>query len=219
MGYATIESLIEPLSEPTALVLVDMQKGYLLKETPLSSGAIGLDFTAARATTERVYSFAPLARNRGIPVIWTRFKEAIGYTPRNLELKLQADIPDITNPTTEWYDYLREPPEGDPQFVRNVPSVFGGPELEAYLQSQGVKTLIFIGSFTQVALSAAEAVTRGFHSIIPQNLVITLPQFEDERPGFFKTLGRVECHLPYLGDYITSVWDRASKSRAVAESE
>lgn len=146
-----------------AVLLVDPALAYTYRESPLY-------LKSGEAAASAMSVVAGAARERGIPVVWTRVRyadescpEAPLFAAKVPSLKVFAD----GNPLGGFAPPL-SPAAGELVVVKHYASAFAGTSLAAWLTSHGIDTLVIGGFSTSgcVRASALDALQHGFRPIV-----------------------------------------------------
>jgi maleamate amidohydrolase len=150
-----------------ALLSIDFVKAYTTEGAPLFAQGV---VEAVAASTD-LYA---AARTAGVPIIYTK----VLYRPDGLDggtfVKKVPTLRSMTedNPLTEIVPSLT-PEDGDIVIVKQYPSAFFGTTLAATLSFLRIDTLILTGCSTSgcIRATAVDAVSSGFHVIVPRECV------------------------------------------------
>jgi biuret amidohydrolase len=138
----------------TALIIIDMQNGFVLKGEPYTAYPMSLRIIPK---IEKILSFA---RKYSMPVFWTLCDH--GYPGGGLLLR---KFPAIAKEKVFWLNTNSfklhrglSPPQADErQIIKHKYNAFFGTDLEITLRDLGIKTLIITGISTDVC---CESTTR-----------------------------------------------------------
>lgn len=157
----------------TALVVVDMQNGFLAPNG--SCTRAGLDCAPLREAVAGCRSLIAAAREHAVPVIHTRYVYRPDYADGGLVVKhffptfeslaaLRADTDDV-----EVFEALAPLP-GEPVVDKNRPSAFYGTPLESYLRGFDADSLIVCGVTANVCVESTvrDAMHRDFKVWVPR---------------------------------------------------
>lgn len=150
-----------------ALLVVDFINAYITPGSPLFAPDV---VTAVQETAVLL----PLARQKGVPVIYTRviysasgldgglFVQKVPVLRRMVEGEPLADIVSELSPVV-----------GDVVINKQYASAFFGTSLAATLTSQGIDTLLLTGCSTSgcVRATAVDGLQHGFRVIVPRECV------------------------------------------------
>ena len=150
-----------------ALLSIDFVNAYTTEGAPLFAQGV------VDAVAESIELYAT-ARESGIPVIYTK----VIYRPDGLDggtfVKKVPVLLSMTedNPLTDIVPSLTLEPD-DIVIVKKYPSAFFGTTLASTLGFLGIDTLILTGCSTSgcVRATAVDAVSSGFHVIVPSECV------------------------------------------------
>lgn len=142
-------------TERTALLVIDMQNGFLDAEG--SMARIGMPHEALVPAVAGCERLVQSARAAGVPVIYTRYVYQPGYADGGLlpnELVPQmVDVQSLINGTwdAEIVSALT-PAEGEVVIDKSRPSSFYGTQLEPVLTSQDIRSLVLCGVTTNICV-------------------------------------------------------------------
>ena len=153
--------------ERLAIVNVDVQRAY----TDLD--AFATSYETDPRQIEYINTISQLARERGMPVIWTRvaYKDDAGdagvwgtrtNTPDSLQnIKYDSE--------RHAYDPRVAIGADDLQYTKRMPSAFFETPLASYLTWHKVDTVVITGGSTSgcVRATAVDALSRGYRAIVP----------------------------------------------------
>jgi ureidoacrylate peracid hydrolase len=144
--------LIFDPSNPTALVVIDMQNGFCDQKGSVAQ--IGLDISMCEDAIPNCERLVKAAHKAGVQVIFTRFVYRSDYTDGGVVV---ADI--IPSLTPEPQDIIID---------KNRYSAFYGTRLETYLTSMGIHQLVLCGVTTNMCVetTARDASARDYHTFI-----------------------------------------------------
>jgi ureidoacrylate peracid hydrolase len=141
--------------ERTALVVIDMQNGFL--DPQGSMARIGMPHDALVPAIAGCERLVQSARAAGVPVIYTRYVYQPGYVDGGLlpnELVPQmVEAESLINGTwdAEIVPSLT-PAEGEVVIDKSRPSSFYGTQLEPVLTSQDIRSLVLCGVTTNICV-------------------------------------------------------------------
>ncbi len=204
-----------------ALVVIDAQKSYTDPNEVLAKEVVHSTTTALDQMATRLPDFIATARKAGIPVIWTRMTEDPKYMSKNYKTKMQIDgTPPISTPDTRGFEYIGEglpendpkskikPAEGDKEIIKRTYNAFTGTELDEYLQSKGITTLVVVGAYTSKCVQSTVTLAAdhfGYNVFVPQDLVGELDENGFEQDPALNSMGTILGYVPY-SKQITEVW-------------
>ena len=135
---------IEP--ESTAVIAIDMQNAFVAE-----SGAY--ETPPARDMLDRFESIIGFARENELPVIWTQSDHSAPHSGLILQ-KFPTIREDRVlwkdEPSFELYPDMTQPIEGEHRVVKHKYDAFFETDLDAILRNLGVKTVVVIGTATNV---------------------------------------------------------------------
>jgi maleamate amidohydrolase len=147
--------------ESPVLVLIDVCRAYVQKDSPLYAGV--------EDSVEVMKRIAASAREHGVPVIWTKVEYEPGGANGGYFYKKVPALKafDRGNPLGDWIEGF-EPAEGEQVVVKQYPSAFVGTGLADQLHADGVDTVILCGWSTSGCIRATgiDTVSYGFIPII-----------------------------------------------------
>ena len=162
---------MELLREGTALLVVDMQNGFLRDDGSIPR--IGLDITMCKQAVAPCATLIASARRAGVPVIYTRYVYRADYAdggilarhllPQMMEVgALKAGTWDV-----EVVEELA-PAEGEVVIDKNRPSAFYGTPLESILNGFDVERLVVCGVTTNccVETTVRDASQRDYQTFV-----------------------------------------------------
>jgi ureidoacrylate peracid hydrolase len=155
--YRQSEILMASLiAENSALIVIDMQKGFLRDESGM--GRIGFDLTAFREVIQPCVKLVETARKAGIPIIYTRYVFSPDYSDGGIMVELLPALK--TEKALQAGDWEVEltpellPGPGEYVIDKNKPSAFWGTNLDDMLQKWGVTRLIVCGITTNCCVES-----------------------------------------------------------------
>jgi nicotinamidase-related amidase len=172
----------------TALVVIDLQKGIVARDTKPH---------ASKDIVARAAKLADTFRGRKLPVVLVH----VAFAPdRSDALKQTVDSP---NPPAQlppdWSDFVGElgPRDGDILITKRQWGAFYGTDLDLQLRRRGVKTIVLCGIATNfgVESTARDAWERNYEIIFAED---AMGSFDEESHSFairkiFPRLGRVRA--------------------------
>jgi ureidoacrylate peracid hydrolase len=159
----------------TALLVIDMQNDFCAAGGYIDR-VIKRDLSACQKVAGPIAELADAARRAGVPVIWLRANYARELIPEPMRAKLERQgIADVCCASGSWGAdwYGVRPSDGEPVIEKHCYSGFMGTDLQARLQKQNVRTLIFAGVQTQVCVESTlrDAHSLGYYCVVPQDCV------------------------------------------------
>ena len=158
----------------TALIVVDVQKGYCSDEGSFKS--YGFDIAPMQEMVPKLKEFIDDYKQRGGLVIYTQEIEGED-SPKNMkELYKRGPLTPMCLPgTLDTEFYKVAPQEDDVVIEKHTWSAFSNPKLEEVLKEKGIENLILTGVCTDVCVDATltGGFERGYNIIVPKDLVAT----------------------------------------------
>ncbi|HSN70764.1 MAG TPA: isochorismatase family cysteine hydrolase [Steroidobacteraceae bacterium] len=197
-----------PGKERAALVVVDMQNGFLREGG--SCDRIGLPVTRLAAAIEPCVKLVAAARSAGVPVIFTRYVYRADF--RDGGLLVEEIMPALRecnalvagSDDAELVDELR-PREGEYVLDKNRPSSFYATPLETWLNGLGVEELVVCGVTTNccVETTVRDASQRDYRTFVVEDAVA---EFDEERHAVaLRSMGMLFAH-PVRVDQVIAAW-------------
>jgi len=151
-----------------AIVNVDFQNAY----TRIDSYKTAYETDPRQI--EHVNTISRLAREKGMPVIWTH----VGYMDNAADAGVwgtRTDTPDslqnikVPSPRHDFDERCRIDASVDAIYVKRMPSAFFETPLNSYLRWHKVDTVVVTGGSTSgcVRATAVDALSYGFRTIVP----------------------------------------------------
>lgn len=195
-----LKELLEP--SQTALLVVDMQNGYVDPNAPLPQ-LLGSTTERLQKMIDPLNRFITEVRNKGIPVFWTQMEEDPAVMAPNMSKKMiDEETPPITTRGKETYDFYGLSPEpGDPIIPKTHYNAFDDTDLDQQLKARGVTTLIVTGAYASrcVATTVVRASDSfGYNVVIPEDLIEGDDTMTKEKEGFLSVVQAI------LGETTTS---------------
>ena len=178
----TLAEQIDP--QITALLVIDMQNDYVADNGKL--GKAGFDVKSIQAAVPAMNNLIMEARKAGVMVVWIRqthtFKDALpNYVAGNV-----ARVKDRPFAETdflvqggswgaEYYEKMTKRIDGEFEVIKHTYGAFTNTPLDTYLRARGIKTILSIGTVTNVCVqsTAMQGFFLGYYSIIPADAVST----------------------------------------------
>ncbi len=150
-----------------AIVNVDVQKAY-------TSGQYKTSYMTHPQQVELIDQISSLARQRGLPVVWTRVafmdeaadERVLGPrtgTPDSLQnIKFDSERSELDH-------RLTVDPSVDAVYTKRIPSAFHETPLQSLLVWHQVDTVVVTGGSTSgcIRATAVDALSRGYRTIVP----------------------------------------------------
>lgn len=195
------------VQDKAALVIVDMQNGYLEPEGAMAK--CGLDWTRLRAAAPGCQRLLAGARKAGIPVIHTQyvfqpdFKDG-GLLTREImpELK-ETGLCAKGTWDAEFWDGLKPLPN-EAVIEKNRCSAFYSTQLESFLRSMQVENLVFCGVTTSMCVESTvrDAAQRDFRCFVARDATGEVVQ--DRYDGALKTMGFLFAKVMTVNEILDS---------------
>lgn len=205
-----------------ALLVIDAQKAYTDPDEALAKSIVNSTTTALEEVSRKLPDFINTAREAGIPVIWTRMMEDPRLMPENYQRKMKIEgTPPISTPGTKGFEYVGEglestdprsrlkPDEGEKEITKKTYNAFTNTDLEAYLKSKGVTTLVVVGAYTSRCVQSTVTLAAdhfGYNVFVPQDLVGVLDKDRFEQDPALNSMGTILGYVPYSKQIVT-VWN------------
>lgn len=199
-----------PTSSRSALVVVDMQNGFVHPKGSCASAGFPVDALApAVAPCRRAIE---IARNADVPIVFTRYTYRADF--RDGGFMLREKFPMLADANAlvagSWDQaVLDELGARDSDFVidKNRPSSFHGTPLESYLKGAGVDEVVVCGVTTNccVETTVRDAAQRDFRTFVLSDAVAEWE--EDRQRGALKTMGLLFAHVLTTGE-LERAWRR-----------
>jgi len=139
-----------------ALVVVDMQNGFCKPGGFMNK--IGLDYTASAAVIEPVARLVGIARQAGLPIVFTRYWLKPDYSDAGLLLELLPAAMEHGGMVRETWDgdlvEELQPQSGDELLDKTRHSAFHETDFDERLKRLGVDALVICGVTTNVCVEA-----------------------------------------------------------------
>jgi len=151
--------------------VIDFCNAYVTPGSPFYCPDPGYGVVSA---VEESVELVALARNKGIPIYYTRVLFNRNGSDGGIFVKKVPLIRQWVegNPMTEIVPQL-EPHDQDTVVIKQYPSAFFGTSLAASLTARGVDTVILIGCSTSgcIRASCLDGMQHGFRMIVPRDCV------------------------------------------------
>ena len=178
----TLSEQIDP--QITALLVIDMQNDYVADNGKM--GKAGFDVKRIQAAVPAMNALIMEARKAGIMVVWIRqthtFKDSLpNYVASNVARV--KDRPFVETDFlvqggswgAEYYHEMTKPLPGEFEVIKHTYSAFTNTPLDTYLKARGIKTILSIGTVTNVCVQSTAMMGwfLGYYSIIPADAAST----------------------------------------------
>ena len=144
-----------------ALLIVDFIVGFTDPSSPL-----GGDFSSQLAATAQLQSEF---RRAALPVIYTTVVYDVGYKDAGIFIKKVPALAILLRGTPEVeVDFRIKPDAGEYVVEKKYASAFFGTNLDIFLKSHGVDTIVMTGCTTSgcIRASAIDSLQYGYHTIV-----------------------------------------------------
>ncbi len=201
---------MEPTSEDTALLVIDMQNTFC--DDAGACARAGMPVEALKAVIEPCRRLIDAARGAGVPVIYTRYACRADYSDAGIFINLlNSRLKDVAGLVADTGDVdivaALAPGADDPVIDRNRPSAFHDSELDATLRDRGVDKLVVCGVTTACCVESTvrDATQRDFQTCVVSDAVA---EFDDaNHRAALNAMGRLFAHLTTVND-VTLAWRR-----------
>lgn len=197
----------------TALLVIDIQRGYCSKNEPLPERR-KFNTAPIESMIPKLENFIKKARRQNIPIIWTRMIEDPNFGPKNLKKKMEIEKwMSITTPGKSSFEYYKiKPQKGDKEFVKTQYDAFTNKDLQKYLRNKKIKTLILTGVYTSRCVDSTMrgAFTKGYNIVIAEDLVAMPKQLRNEHNATLSVCKVIFGFVLQSRD-ISDVWSSTEK--------
>jgi len=214
----TLEEQIDPKS--SALLVIDMQNDYVADNGKI--GKAGLDVRRIQAAIPAMNSLIAEARKAGVLVVWIRqthsFKDSLpNYVASNV-VRVK-DRPFVETDFlvqegswgAEYYEKMIKRLDGEIEVIKHTYGGFTNTSLDTYLKAKGIKTILSIGTLTNVCVqsTALQGWFLGYYSLIPSEAASS-----NDLALHQATLKNHSIFLGYTptNDEIVAIWKRYSEA-------
>lgn len=176
---------IELSKENCALIVVDMQNGFL--DGKGSMAQLGFDWERLAVASPGVQRLVAGARKADVPVFWTRYV----YEPdfRDGGVQLEEIMPELKNVglcvAGTWDAEIHpdmKPEDTDVIIDKNRPSSFYATRLESYLRAQQIENVVVCGVTTNICVETTvrDASQRDFRTFVVRDAVGEVDDFRGQ---------------------------------------
>lgn len=177
--------MINNILSNTALLVVDMQNGFLSESGGMSK--LGFDSSLLQKAIPGCVKLVKLARESGTPVIFTKYLYEKDFRDGGMQVEeIFPGIKDVAlcakgSVDAEIIEDLR-PANEEIIIEKNRPSSFYSTRLEAYLRSQKISNLVICGVTTNICVetTARDSAQRDFGTYVVSNAVAEVDDFRHE---------------------------------------
>jgi ureidoacrylate peracid hydrolase len=197
--------------ENTAVVVVDLQRAFF--DNSDSLGAIGIDMTPLRDAIPGSVELIKLARQAGVPVIFTRYVYQKGMVDFGLVRGQRDQQRFDTNSLGEGRDEIELIPELEVQdheivIDKSRPSAFYGTRLEPVLTGMQIRNLVICGITTNICVesTARDAGQRDYGTYVVRDAVAEFTKERNDHAlfaidwSFGQTCMIEDCRASWLSD-------------------
>ncbi|MEQ8246222.1 MAG: isochorismatase family cysteine hydrolase [Alphaproteobacteria bacterium] len=176
---------IELAKENCALIVVDMQNGFL--DPKGSMAQLGFASDKLAAASPGVQRLVAGARKADVPVFWTRYVYEPDFRDGGVQLEeimpMLKDVNLCVNGTWDAEIHPDMKPEpGDVIIDKNRPSSFYATRLESYLRAQGIENIVVCGVTTNICVETTvrDAAQRDFRTFVVRDAVGEVDDFRGQ---------------------------------------
>jgi ureidoacrylate peracid hydrolase len=176
---------IELAKENCALIVVDMQNGFL--DAKGSMAQLGFASEKLAAASPGVQRLVAGARKADVPVFWTRYVYEPDFRDGGVQLEeimpMLKDVNLCVNGTWDAEIHPDMKPEpGDVIIDKNRPSSFYATRLESYLRAQGIENIVVCGVTTNICVETTvrDAAQRDFRTFVVRDAVGEVDDFRGQ---------------------------------------
>jgi ureidoacrylate peracid hydrolase len=212
-----LTDLIRP--DGVALVVIDMQNDFCHADGVM--GRAGEDLSHNQSIIPTIAHLADAARAAGVLVIHVQanYGDTIGgpswlFTVGETGLRQQCCLPNSWGARQVDEIPVRA---GEPIVVKHRYSAFADTRLDNLLRSNGIRTLICVGTATQACVESTvrEAKLRDYHVVVPPDAVAARGRMRHMHKASLEVMGLYFATLATTAD-IVQTWGQAPR-RAAAE--
>lgn len=216
-----LTEIIKP--QQTAIIVVDVMDAYFNQNAVLPR-LVNSDTTKLDATAKKIKAFLEATRKYPLAAyVFTKMVERPDAMPANYAYKMEEvdDTPPLVEVEGSGWDYYEvQPQEDDHQVTKNHYNAFSDTNLDDYLKSKGVKSLVIVGGYGSRCVASTAVVAAdvyGYHVFVPRDLIANLDSSEkpyegewvDEIPGFLQALDAIWGYAP-TSQAILNTWQQLS---------
>ena len=204
-------------SESTAFLVVDKQKAYM-DETTLKKGGRSVSDEFHR-NFQHLEDYIITMRRRGIRIIWTQMTEDEDLSSEPIRKKMAFNRqfskgkPIIARPGQSAFEFAGKvkPLKTEMVMQKDCYDSFGNPELDKYLRSNDIKSVILTGGFTSrcVLGTAFGANSHGYNVLLLEDLLIIPDDYISEVPTVFSIVQGVLGYVTKSDELLKS-WSEDS---------
>ena len=174
----TLEQQIE--TSITALLIIDMQNDYVADQGKV--GKLGMDVKKIQEAVPTMNRLIEEARKAGVMIVWIRqthtMRDALpNYLASNVARKKSGPFKEEDflvqggSWGAEYFDKMVKRSPGEIEVIKHTYGGFTNTELDTFLKTKGIQTIISMGCLTNVCVSstAMQGWFQGYYSIIPSD--------------------------------------------------
>ena len=165
----TLTDQVQP--SHAAVVVIDPQKDFCASDG-IMGRLWGLDMTSIQEAVPRLNRFVTAARSSGVPVVWVREVFSPSRMLPNAKV-LNGDGDDLVliregGDGIDWYGDVIGPRDDETVFTKWNYDAFENSDLDLWLRSAGIETLVFTGFTSNVCVetSARHAYIKGYYVVV-----------------------------------------------------
>jgi len=144
------------LDSHTALIIVDMQEGFLRDDAAMAR--LGFDLGLLREALSPCVKLVGAAREAGALVVFTRYVYKPDYSDGAIMIELNPGLKaEGALKAGEWEVEITPalaPREGEPIIDKSKPSAFHGTDMDAILEAKGIARVIVCGITTNCCVES-----------------------------------------------------------------
>ena len=184
-----------------AILVIDMQKDFWSEEGLFARK--GFDVSEMQKCLSSIKNVIIEAKKNSIPVIYVRAEYGKDNLPENIwERYKQEGLKELCLPKSEGAKFYGIDEElADVIFVKHRYDAFTNPELEKYLQEQGITTIVLIGGSSDVCVdsTARTGFQKGFYIVAIKDCLVSLGNKQRDLEFYKKYYGaRITNHKDFL---------------------
>ena len=157
----------------TALIVIDIQRDFAAPDGLLARR--GRDISAVDPMVDRLQTTTAIAKQAGVPVLYAKqIYDRTKLTPLQLE-QYDCDGKMVTcDINTNGHEFYRINPDSKTVFPKYNYNVFSNPDFCAFLDKNGIKTLVITGMDTCYCVETAirNGFDLGYKIVVPEDLVL-----------------------------------------------
>ncbi len=194
----------------TAVLVTDMQFDFCAPKGKLPA-VLKQDVGPIEKAIPPLNRFLEEARRAGVHVIFVRMDERTKRMALNAQVKKEDNpVGDCCIPGTKGFEYYKvRPRQGDSEVVKKTYDAMSSAKLREILRKKKIKSLVLTGVFTHLCVdsTARSAFTKGYHIIIPRDLVAATKECEKLHNASLESLGILHAHVTKASS-IANAWKK-----------